>query len=153
MLGAVQGGDTSVRGSIFKGRSVQGAQHPRIFGRGHIGRGHINPTYSVRVCAEQTFYSKNCHLLSKHGFGIRDPVPFDSRTQHPCVVRSMHCAVHALCGPCLMWSRVGTHHSGAQYPRNALFKGRNIQELSVRDTSVGDTSTLHPVPRIAMVCL
>jgi hypothetical protein len=27
----------------FKGRFVQGAQHPRTFGRGHIGRGHINP--------------------------------------------------------------------------------------------------------------
>ncbi len=45
--------------------------------------------------------------------------------------------------PCLMRSRVGTHQSGAKYPRDALFKGRNIQELSVRDTSVGDTSTLH----------
>ncbi len=41
-------------------------------------------------------------------------------------------------------SRVGTHRSGTQYPRDALFKGRNIQELSVGDTSVGDTSTLHP---------
>jgi hypothetical protein len=52
---------------------------------------------------------------------------------------------HALCGPCLMRSRVGTHRSGAQHSRDALFKGRNIQELSVRDTSVGDTSTLHPL--------
>jgi hypothetical protein len=43
MLDAVQGRDTSVRGTISKGRYVQGAQHPRIFGRGHIGRGHINP--------------------------------------------------------------------------------------------------------------
>ncbi len=34
--------------------------------------------------------------------------------------------------------RVGTHRSGTQYPRDALFKGRNIQEFSV-----GDTSTLH----------
>ncbi len=25
-----------------------------------------------------------------------------------------------------------------------MFKGRNIQEFSVGDTSVGDTSTLHP---------
>jgi hypothetical protein len=41
--GAVQGRDTSVRGIISKGRFVQGAQHPRTFGRGHIGRGHINP--------------------------------------------------------------------------------------------------------------
>ncbi len=55
------------------------------------------------------------------------------------------CDTHALCGPCVTQSRVGTHRSGAQYPRDALFKGRNIQELSVGDTSIGDTSTLHPV--------
>ncbi len=36
-------------------------------------------------------------------------------------------------------SKVGTHRSGTQYSSGALFKGRNIQELSV-----GDTSTLHP---------
>jgi hypothetical protein len=52
----------------------------------------------------------------------------------------------ALCDPCVTKSRVGTHWSGAQYPRDTLFKGCNIQELSVGDTSVGDTSTLHPVP-------
>jgi hypothetical protein len=40
---AVQGRDTSVRDTLSKGRFVQGAQHPRIFGRGLIGRGHINP--------------------------------------------------------------------------------------------------------------
>ncbi len=45
ILDAVQGRDTSVRDTISKGRFVQGAQHPRIFGRGHIGRGHINPAY------------------------------------------------------------------------------------------------------------
>ncbi len=43
MLDAVQGRDTSVRETISKGRFVQGAQHPRTFGRGHISRGHINP--------------------------------------------------------------------------------------------------------------
>jgi hypothetical protein len=43
----------------------------------------------------------------------------------------------------LEWSRVGTHWSGGQFPRNALFKGRIIQEFSVGDASVGDTSTLH----------
>ncbi len=43
MRGAVQGRETSVRGIICKGRFVQGAQHPRTFGQGHIGRGHINP--------------------------------------------------------------------------------------------------------------
>jgi hypothetical protein len=41
--------------------------------------------------------------------------------------------------PCLTRSMVGTHRSGARYPRDALFKGRNIQEFSVGDTSVGDT--------------
>ncbi len=30
-------------GQGSKGRFVPGAQHPRIFSRGHIGRGHINP--------------------------------------------------------------------------------------------------------------
>jgi hypothetical protein len=43
MVDAVQGRDTSVRDTISKGGFVQGAQHPRIFGRGHIGRRHINP--------------------------------------------------------------------------------------------------------------
>ncbi len=40
---AVKGWDTLVKGTISKGHFVQGAQHPRTFGRGHIGRGHINP--------------------------------------------------------------------------------------------------------------
>jgi hypothetical protein len=39
----VQGRDTLVRDTISKGGFVQGVQHPRIFGRGHIGRGQINP--------------------------------------------------------------------------------------------------------------
>jgi hypothetical protein len=43
MPDTVKGWDTSVRGTIFKGRFVQGAQHPRTFGQGHIDRGHINP--------------------------------------------------------------------------------------------------------------
>jgi hypothetical protein len=48
MLNAVQGLDTSVRDTISQGRFVQGAQHPRTFGLGHIGRGHINPASSAR---------------------------------------------------------------------------------------------------------
>jgi hypothetical protein len=43
MPDGVQGWDTSVRGTISKGLFVQGAQHPRTFGQGHFGRGHINP--------------------------------------------------------------------------------------------------------------
>jgi hypothetical protein len=43
MRGAVQGWDTLVMGTISQGRFVQGGQHPRTFGRRHIGRGHINP--------------------------------------------------------------------------------------------------------------
>ncbi len=60
-----------------------------------------------------------------------------------------------LCNPCVTQSRVGTHWSRAQYPRDALFKGRNIQELSVRNTSVGDTSTLHQffLPVLAQNCI
>ncbi len=34
--------------------------------------------------------------------------------------------------------------SEAQYPRDALSKGCNIQEFSVGDTPVGDEITLHP---------
>ena len=53
----------------------------------------------------------------------------------------------------LEWSRVGTHWSGAQYPRDALFKGRNIQEFSDGDASVGDTSTLHPPKPTSIIIL
>jgi hypothetical protein len=44
----------------------------------------------------------------------------------------------------LMPSRVGTHRSGMISPRDKSYMGRNIQDLSVGDTSVGDTLTLHP---------
>ena len=37
-----KGWDGSVRGKIAKGHFVQGMQHPRIFGRGHIGQGRTN---------------------------------------------------------------------------------------------------------------
>jgi hypothetical protein len=37
-----KGWDGSVRGKIAKGHFVQGMQHPRILGRGHIGRGWTN---------------------------------------------------------------------------------------------------------------
>ncbi len=37
-----KGWDGSVRGKIAKGHFVQGMQHPRIFGWGHIGRGWTN---------------------------------------------------------------------------------------------------------------
>ncbi len=37
-----KGWDGSVRGKIAKGHFGQGMQHPRIFGRGHIGRGWTN---------------------------------------------------------------------------------------------------------------
>ncbi len=50
-----------------------------------------------------------------------------------CVVQSMRDAVHG-------WY---TLVRGTKYPRDALFKGRNIQELSVGDASVRDTSILH----------
>jgi hypothetical protein len=36
MLDTVQGWETSVRDTLFKGLFVQGAHHPRIFGWGHI---------------------------------------------------------------------------------------------------------------------
>jgi hypothetical protein len=37
-----KGWDGSVWGKIAKGHFVQGLQHPRIFGRGHISRGWTN---------------------------------------------------------------------------------------------------------------
>jgi hypothetical protein len=37
-----KGWDGSVRGKLAKGHFVQGMQHPRIFGWGHIGRGWTN---------------------------------------------------------------------------------------------------------------
>ncbi len=55
MRDAVQGRDTSVRGIISKECFVQGVQHPRAF-----GRGHINPA------------SKNC------------PHCFQFMVQNPC---------------------------------------------------------------------
>ncbi len=55
----------------------------------------------------------------------------------------------ALCDPSVTQSRVGTHWSGAQYLRDALVKGHHIQELSVGDTSIGETSTLHPLKILA----
>ncbi len=38
----IWGWDGSVRGKIAKGDFIQGMQHPRIFGRGHIGQGRTN---------------------------------------------------------------------------------------------------------------
>jgi hypothetical protein len=50
-----KGWDGSDRGKLAKGHFVQGMQHPRIFGRGHIGRGwtniapEINSTSTLRL--------------------------------------------------------------------------------------------------------
>ncbi len=41
--------DGSVRGTITKGLFVQGAQHPRIVGRGHIGWGRTNISPDSRL--------------------------------------------------------------------------------------------------------
>jgi hypothetical protein len=41
-LNQSKGRDGLVRGKSAKGHFVQGMQHPRIFGRGHIGQGGIN---------------------------------------------------------------------------------------------------------------
>jgi hypothetical protein len=57
MVDAVQGRDTSVRDIIAMEGFVQGAQHPRIFGRGHIGRGHINPASSNEGTGDLRVYN------------------------------------------------------------------------------------------------
>ncbi len=44
-----------VRGKIAKGHFVQGMQHPRIFGRGHTGRGRTNIAPPPLVRGEDTF--------------------------------------------------------------------------------------------------
>jgi hypothetical protein len=62
MRDAVQGWDTSVRGTISKGRFVQGAQHPRTFNWGHIGRGHINPA-SKNAYSMDTMDTGEIHIL------------------------------------------------------------------------------------------
>jgi hypothetical protein len=78
MLDAVQGWDTSVRDTISKGRFVQGAQHPRIFGLWHIGMGHINPVSII---------NKWCHIYSfqtkKAAFFKKDISPFYSSNISP----------------------------------------------------------------------
>jgi hypothetical protein len=45
--------------------------------------------------------------------------------------------------------RDGMVPSGAQYTRDTLSKGCNIQEFLVRDTQVGDEITLHPHNRVS----
>ncbi len=55
-----KGWDGSVRGKIAKGHFVQGLQHPRIFGRGHIGRGwtniapiYISGVFDITACHKE----------------------------------------------------------------------------------------------------
>ncbi len=52
-----KGWDGSVRGKLAKGHFVQGMQHPRIFGRGHIGRGWTNiaPKSLYKLCPRINF--------------------------------------------------------------------------------------------------
>ncbi len=64
---------------------------------------------------------------------------------------SIRCRRPTELAPCLTLSRVGTHRSGAWYPRDALFKGSNIQEFSVGDPSVGEISTLHPLKQAGKI--
>jgi hypothetical protein len=70
MLDAVQGRDTLVSGTISKGRFVQGAQHPRIFGQGHISRGHINPAMSERKLSSD--HRLNMELVLQILFGLHE---------------------------------------------------------------------------------
>ncbi len=78
--GAVQGRDTSVRGIISKACFIQGAQHPRTFGRGHIGRGHINPA-SRELGIETPEHIK--HLGLYLGKNIQDTVTETMRQIDP----------------------------------------------------------------------
>ncbi len=73
MLDAVQGRDTSVRGTISKGRFVQGAQHPRISSREHIGRGLINPAGGASLNGEldlQSLFGLHVHSWSRISYSL-----------------------------------------------------------------------------------
>ncbi len=60
----VQGRDTSVRGIISKGHFVQGAQHQRTFGWGHIGWGTstLHPVVQGQDTSVSDGTSKLCHV-------------------------------------------------------------------------------------------
>jgi hypothetical protein len=58
-----KGWDGSVRGKLAKGHFVQGMQHPRIFGWGHIGRGWTNiAPYIPWLCAPERCVRKRASL-------------------------------------------------------------------------------------------
>jgi hypothetical protein len=70
MRDAVQGRNTSVRGTISKGRFVEGAQHPRTFGRGHIGQGYINHASLRLQLPLQQFQFEFSSLDGSDGGGV-----------------------------------------------------------------------------------
>jgi hypothetical protein len=80
MVDAVQGRDTSLRDTISKGGFVQGAQHPRIFGWGHFGRGHINPASPKPPCSAPHCNQKSHLCIPRKG--IARP---QSQFPHSCV--------------------------------------------------------------------
>jgi hypothetical protein len=118
MLDAVQGRDTSVRDTIPKGGLVQGAQHPRIF----TSVGDTSTLHRLyRFVPLRQVQARPTHINSK--------LSLCSAGGHSYVAS-------------LEVFRDGMVWSGAQYPRDALSKGCNIQEFSVGDTPVGDEITL-----------
>ncbi len=65
-LDAVQGWDILVRGKISKGHFVHGAQHPRTFGQGLIGRGHINPaSFSQKIAPSHLLVITWAQIMEK----------------------------------------------------------------------------------------
>ncbi len=58
-----------VRGTIAMGHIVQGMQHPRIFCRGHIGRGRTN------IAPEKIFRCEN--IVTFRGGMFAKPVNHD----------------------------------------------------------------------------
>ncbi len=62
-----KGWDGSVRGKIAKGHFVQGMQHRRIFGRGHIGRGWTNIAPSQNITVRQLSPGEDgCYATHNH---------------------------------------------------------------------------------------
>ena len=69
-----------VSGTIAKGHFVQGMQHPRIFGRGHIGRGRTNiaPFTMGGPRLDPATSSRRSHIYCHQAFPRKHPAPSSS---------------------------------------------------------------------------
>jgi len=88
-----KGWDGSVRGKIAKGHFVQGMQHPRILGRGHIGRGwtniapNMNPPPPIQLASKFSPQFSKGRTHSPGGKGGGGLMFFGRRQTHLCILR------------------------------------------------------------------